>query len=182
MGLTLITPAAALPVTPAEVKALCKIEDDSFNAEIALLIPGACSAIEEYTGTPLGAQEWRLTLDAFSDAIELPKAPVSTATVNYIDTAGVPQVVAEAVYSLDLTSKPQWVVRNEGESWPDLLDAVNVVTVDFTTGYTADTIPAGLKLAVLALIKHWFENGIEAGMPDAVLLHAGPWRTLWICA
>ncbi len=184
MGLTLITPAATLPVSLAEVKSLCKIEDASFDDELTLLLPGACSAIEEWTGTPLGAQDWRLTLDAFSDAIELPKGPVTgTPAVKYVDSAGLTQTVDSDIYTLDLVSRPQWVVRNEGESWPsDLLGAVNVVQVEFTAGYTAATIPAGLKLAVAALVKQWFENGIEAGLPDAAMRHAEPWRKLWICA
>lgn len=183
MGLTLITPAATLPVTLAEVKTLCKIEDASFDDELELLLPGACSAIEEYTGRPLGAQTWRLTLDGFSDAIELPKAPATTPlTVEYTDTNGLTQIASTALYSLDLASQPQWVVLNEGESWPETASAVGAVRVNFTAGYTDSTIPPGLKLAVAALVKHWWENGIDAGMPATVQFHAAPWRSLWVCA
>lgn len=183
MGLTLITPAATEPITLAEVKALCRIEDSGFDTELGLLLPAAVSALQEWTGAQLGAATWKLVLDKFSDAIELPVGPVLTVPAfEYVNTAGATVSVDPALYSIDLVSDPQWLVRNTDASWPATLDAVNTVLVTFTAGYTDVTIPAGLKLAIAALCKHWFENGIDAGMPDSVTVHAAPWRQLWICA
>lgn len=184
MGLSLITPAAGSPVTLAEAKAVCGIEGSAHDALLALLMPAAVDHLAEWLGTPLGVAGYRLTLDGFSDAIELPKGPVNAVSaVGYLDAASAPQVVSPAVYSLDLVNTPQWVVRNSDASWPTVLDAVNVVTVDFTAGYGATiALPAGLKLAVLGLIKHWFENGGDAKVPDGVYSQAGPWRTMWISA
>ena len=183
MGLTLITPATALPVTLAECKAICGIEDASFDTRLELLRSGAHDTVAELLGCPLGESNWQLTLDAFSAAIELPRAPVSNVNAfEYVDANGDVQDVDPAAYLIDLVSEPQRIVRASDASWPQPLDAVNVVTVSFTAGYTAATIPAGLKLALLGLVQHWFENGPAAGVPGAVMDALAPWRRLWICA
>ena len=183
MGLTLITPATALPVSLADCKAICGIEDASFDARLELLRGGAHDMVAELLGCPLGESGWRLTLDQFSDAIELARGPVTAVTAfEYVDPDGNTQDVAPAAYLTDLVSDPQWIVRASDASWPETLDAVNVVTVSFTAGYTAATLPAGLKMALLGLVQHWFENGPAAGVPAAVMNALAPWRKLWICA
>ena len=103
-------------------------------------------------------------------------------TVRYVDPAGATINADPALYSTDLVSKPQWVVLNQGRSWPAVLDAVNVVQIEFTAGYSTLTLPAPIKLAVAALVKHWFENGAEAGIPAGVTDLCGPWRSLLIWA
>ena len=183
MGLTLITPASGSPVSLAETKLLCRMEDGSADAELGLLLPAAVSALGEWIGQPLGQEVWELTLDAFSPAIELPKGPVSgSVTVRYVDPAGATLAADPAIYSVDLVSKPKWVVLNQVRSWPAVMDAVNVVRIEFTAGYSALTLPAPIKLAVAALVKHWFENGAEAGLPAGVTELCSPWRSLWIWA
>lgn len=185
MGLTIVTPASGSPIEDAEVKALCGIEDSAQDALLAILKPAAVRQVESCIGMALAATVYRLTLDAFSDAIELPRGPVSdVASVTYRDADGVSQVLNDSVYTLDLSSSPQWVVRNEGESWPDPLGAVNTVSVTFTAGYGSGTgevpLPDDLKLAVGALVQHWFENGAAAGVPQGVWDLLGPYRRFLI--
>lgn len=185
MGLRLISKAATVPIALADAKALCRIEGARFDAELGLLMASAAASLGEWAGISLGEQTWELTLDAFSDAIELPRGPVLTvpaATFTYFDEFGESQQVDPAVYALDLTSDPQWVMRNSDQAWPAVLDAGNVVKLRFTTGFTAETLPDGLRSALLALVKVWFEQGIEIGIPQAVMDQAAPWRMLWICA
>jgi uncharacterized phiE125 gp8 family phage protein len=189
VGLTLITPAATLPVTLAEVKLYLKVESADEDALLTTLIKAAVGHIAERCGRPLAAEVWQLTLDAFSDTIELPKAPVTDATVRYVDSAGLSQDVDLAVYSLDLVSQPQWVVRNSDQVWPTPIDGVNAVSVEFTAGYDDTTLPQELKLAVMMLVEHWYSNrGVaQVGntvndLPFAVEALIGPYRTLWISA
>lgn len=170
MGLTLITPAAAWPVTLAEVKTYCAAEDGSFDGLLGDLIKSACQRIEQLTGLVLGEQVWKLTLDEFSATIELPRAPVlAVSAVNYVDALGAAQLASASLYSLDLTSKTQWVVLNSGTSWPATRDAVNAVSVTFSAGYLAATLPDDIKLAVKALVVTWFENRGDAGTPKGVI-------------
>lgn len=185
MGLTLITPATALPVSLAECKAICRIEADEtqFGTELELYRQAAHDHVAELLGSALGESTWLLTLDAFSDAIELPRGPVTAVgAFEYLDADGNAQAVDPAAYVTDLVSEPQWIVRASDASWPTPLDTVNAVTVQFTAGYTGATLPNGLKMALLGLVKHWFENGPAAGVPETVLTALAPWRKLWICA
>lgn len=182
MGLALITPATELPVSLEEAMVACRVEDEStFDALLTLLLAGACDELGTWTGRPLGVATWRLTLDEFSDAIELPRAPVvAVSSVQYYDADGVQQTADPDSYALDLVSSPQWVVLNTDETWPTTLDAVNAVSVDFTAGYDAATIPAGLKGAVLGLVEHRFVNGVSAEMPAGVRNAASPFRRIMI--
>lgn len=181
MGLTLITPAASLAVSVAEAKAWCRIDGAADDALLSLLIETASAQIEEMTGRALVEQAWRLTLDEFSDSIELPKGPVSAvSSVKYYDAAGALQTLAGSVYSLDLVSDPQWLVLNAGESWPDLLDAVNVVTIDFTTGYSE--VPPQLRTALLMLVAQWYDNRAPGEVPAGVAVLIERYRTGWFAA
>lgn len=162
MALTLTTPAAALPVTLAEAKAHVGIEadDTSFDTALTMHLRGAVSHVARVLDRALGEEVWTLTLDEFpTEAIELPVGPVlSVDEVAYLDTAGAAQVVDAADYTADLVSNPQRIVLNSDASWPDTLDRVNAVTIEFTAGWDADTLPHDLRMAVLQLTAHWFAN------------------------
>ena len=162
MALTLITPAAGLPVSLAEAKAHVGIEVDDPTYDIALTVHlrAAVGYVARVLDRALGEQVWQLTLDGFDGAaIELPVGPVlSVDEVGYLDTAGASQVVDPADYTADLVSNPQRIVLNSDASWPDTMDRINAVSIEFTAGWDSDTLPDDLKLAVLQLTAHWFAN------------------------
>lgn len=175
MGLTLITPPAAYAVTTSEAKAHCRVDGTDDDTLIDGLIAAATEYAEQYTGRSLAAQTWKLTLDAFSDSILLPKGPVqSVASVKYFDAAGDEQTVSAGDYTLDNTSDPAWIVRNSDASWPTPMDGANVVSVTYATGYS--TVPAPIKQACLLLIGDWYRgrentslvNNQPLEMPHAV--------------
>ena len=184
MALTVITPPSASPaVTQAEAKRWCGIAaaDTAFDDLIDDLLASATLEVEELTGRAIGAQTLRLTLDGFSDTIELPKGPVSSVTsVTYYDAAGALQTASASLYTTDLVSDPQWIVLNDGEVWPDTLDAVNVVLVLYVTGYGAN-VPAPIKQAIRMLVAARFENRLAA-MPEAVMALVEPYRAGWFAA
>lgn len=157
MGLTLITPATAWPVTLDQAKAHCRVESGDEDDLLTGLIAAAAGHIEDYSGRAIGSQTWELSLDQFSPAILLSKGPVSAIiSVKYVDLAGVLQTASPLLYSADLISDPQWVVLNGDSSWPVTLDTVNAVTIRFTTGYAE--VPAAIRQACLLLIGHWYAN------------------------
>jgi len=175
MGLKLITAPASTPVTLAELKAHCRIEDTDSDTELQIYLDAATEHLDGYTGT-LGrcivTQTWELVLDKFpSSAILLELGPLQSVTsVKYYDTDGVEQTVDSANYTVDTASLHGWVVPDAGFSWPSTLDAVNVVKVRYVAGYTS--VPNPLKHAILLLAGHWFAHrevmGGEAEMPFAV--------------
>jgi len=188
VGLTVVTPAGSLPVSRAEAKRHLGIADGEteFDTLVDELLAAAIATVEEYTGRLLGSQTWKLVLDDFSDAIELPRGPVSSVSwVKYFDTAGVEQTLAPSVYTVDLVSEPQWVVLNSDESWPDLLDAVNVVSVQFVAG----DMPPALALAVKMLVAQWFQHrgasnvgNITSELPFHFRMLVDAYRTTWAVA
>lgn len=180
MGLILITPAATLPVSLAAVKAHCGVEDASHDVALDAIRRAACAHVAATLGRALGEATWQLNLDAFADAIELRQGPVlEVASVAYTDTAGAPQVVPPATYTLDLTSTPQWIVRNVDADWPEVLAGPNVVRITFTAGWTEETLPPDLNLAVLMLAAAWFDNR-TADVPKGVDALLWPHRTIRI--
>ena len=161
MALSLIAPASEPVVSLASAKAWCKVEGNANDLVLGELVLAAQRHIEQIIERSLGEQTWRLTLDAFSDAIELPKGPVTGIVTNsftYRDVAGLQQIVDPALYSLDLVSNPAWVVRNSDASWPALLDGVNAVAIEFTAGEGAALCPPDLARAILLLTAFWFDN------------------------
>lgn len=170
MGLTLITPPTVYPVTLAEAKAHCRVDSADEEALITGLIAAATSYVEEYTGRSLCPQTWKLTLDAFTPSILLPRGPVASVTsVEYYDPTGSFMTVSTDDYVLDNANFPAWIVVNN--AWPETLDAINSVQITYVTGETAP--PAPIKQAILLLIGQWFdERSAVAGnlspMPNGV--------------
>lgn len=157
MGLKLITQPASFPVTLAEAKAHCRVEDSAEDATLNGLIAAATDYVEQYTGKALITQTWQLTLDGFFDSILLPKNPIQSITaIRYFNVAGDIQTLSDEYYTADITGDPAWVVINSDKTWPDTLDGVNVVQINFLAGYTA--VPPSIKHAILMIIAQWFDN------------------------
>lgn len=158
MGLTLATPPVAEPVSLEEAKAQCRVRHESDDAYIQGLIRSATRYVEKILGKSLMARTYLLTLDAFTDAIELPRGPVQSVTsVQYADGAGETQTVAASEYTVDLMSSRQWIVRNSDATWPATMDGINAVSIQYVAGF--DTLPAeyeDLKHAIMLLIGAWY--------------------------
>lgn len=162
MGLTLITPPTSTPVSLAEARVQCGIHDSdtTYDAQLNGYIAAATSLLDGpngLLGKAIMAQTWDLTLDAFSDTIELPFGPVTAvSSVKYYDEDGVQQTADVASYTVDLGSSRQWVVLNSDYSWPSTQSMINAVTIRFTAALSAEDLPA-IKQAILAQIDHWFQ-------------------------
>lgn len=188
MGLQLVTPPTDYPVAREEAKKQCRILHANEDELIDGLIAAATSHIENTLDLSLMARTWRLTLDAFSDTIELPRGPVaSVVSVRYVDSAGATQTVSADDYTIDLTSPSQWIVLNSGVSWPPTLDAVNSVAIEYVAGFVE--LPAdyaGLKHAILLMVGHWYANREAvserqmAQVPLAVDALTAPYRRVLI--
>lgn len=157
MSLRLVTPPDGFPVTAAEAKAACRVLHDDEDGYFDLLIAAATDHVERFTGRAILPQTWEMVLDAFSDAILIPRGPVTEIeAISYFDSDEAEQTVSTSTYVLDDVSDPQWVVRGSAYSWPVVADGVNNVTIRFVAGY--ETMPAALKQAILLLVAHWYRN------------------------
>lgn len=160
MSLVKITTTPTPLWSVADVKAKCGISatDTGFDAELSIIVASATLQMEHYTGLSLSEITWKLVLDQFDDEIELPCGPVYLVPrVQYIDAGGLLTVLPASQYTLDLVGSPQWLIRNEGVTWPDLGTPVNGVEIEFSAGYGPALCPADLKLAVLNRVHEMFD-------------------------
>jgi uncharacterized phiE125 gp8 family phage protein len=105
VGLTLITPPAAVPLSMAEARAHLRLEDDqSEDALIAGFIRIATAWVdgaEGWLGRALITQEWELRIDCFPwrTRIVLPLPPLQAVTsIHYTDQTGAEQLLASDRY------------------------------------------------------------------------------------
>lgn len=169
MGLTLVTPATASVVTLDEVKLQARELGNAYDQLLEAHIATAQAQVEQLTGRCLAPQTWKLVLDGFSAAIKLPKGPVTgVSSVQYVNALGVLATADPTLYTLDMTSDPQWIVLDSDAVWPTTLDAVNTVEITFTAGYDGQPIPEPILAAIRALAVHWLETAAVGTVPDHV--------------
>jgi uncharacterized phiE125 gp8 family phage protein len=162
MSLTIISAAAAEPITLAEARAQCRIDGTDEDALLEIYIAAARGKAEHITGRRLITQTWRQTLDAFpaSSDIRLEVPPVaSIAQVQYVDTAGTLQTLAGSAYVLDAATGPAgWLLPADGTSWPSTDDVVNAVRIDIVAGYGAagSAVPADLRAWLLLTVAYLY--------------------------
>lgn len=152
MGLKLITPPAAEPISLAELKLQCRVDTTDDDTLLGLFIQAARAKAENYTGTSLMVQTWDQTLDAFPEAeIELLRPPVTAITsVTYVDALGATQTLLSTLYTLDAATFPGWLLPAFDSPWPDTRDQANAVTIRYATGYAnAAAIPGDVRAWLL---------------------------------
>lgn len=156
-----VTAPTVEPVTLAEAREHCRIDNDDENRALIRMIQTAREQVENDTSRSLITQTLRLYMDAFpaGDYIALSRPPLATVTsVQYVDTAGATQTFSSGDYIVDVAREPGRVVLAYGESWPTARAQVNAVQVNYTAGWTTTTIPAAAKHLVLLWVAHFYEN------------------------
>lgn len=155
------------PVTLAEAKLWCRIEDDDTaqDAMVLLLITAARERAEEITARAFARRTFELRLDAFpadDSPIWLPYPPlVSVEYLTYgtsdgdVSVSGSPQA-----WHADLggDSLPGRLAPLYGASWPSALEQPGSVRIGYTAGYvTSSAIPRKVRLWMQSRISTWFE-------------------------
>lgn len=164
MGITVVTPPSAWPVSLDEAKDHCKIDGSAEDGYVTGLIGAATAHTEKVLGKSLMEQTLRLTLDGFNDAIRLPRGPVrSVVSIKYFDAAFSEQTLSPSIYTVDTASNPQWIVRNSDVSWPQTANAINTVNIDYVAGF--NPLPDDIRHAILLLIGMWHRGRDEAALP-----------------
>lgn len=184
MALKLITDATVEPVTLAQAKVQCRVDDDitTDDALIGTLITAARQQCEQELGRALITQTWERVIDAFPSAeIELGKPRVIGITsVTYIDGAGDSQVMSGSDYSLDADTDGGFLLPAINTTWPATLDTANAVRVRFTAGFgaDADAVPGAIKAWILARVGDLHPNGdkVSADQQSRLDRLLDPWR------
>lgn len=161
MANQLITPPAREAITLDVAKHHLRVTHTDDDALISELIPAARRFAEGYTRRAFITQTWNLLLDGFPAIIRVPMPPLqAVASINYVDAAGVSQLLDAADYQVDAITEPARIALRFGETWPQTYDELNVVTVQFTAGYgdNVGDVPATIRSAMLMHIAHMYEH------------------------
>lgn len=178
MGLRLVTPPTATPISRAELRTQCRLDvEPSEDALLDSYLAAATSHIERMTGRALVTQTWELVLDDFTDAIQLPRSPIqSVSSITYYDLNGTLQTLNTQAYAVDNVNEPGWIVPVTGQRWPDVAQGVNNVIIRFVAGYGPPAqVPGDLRHAVALLAADWYLTredtnigNIVTSMPNGV--------------
>lgn len=161
MPIKVITPAAELPVTLAEVKAFANVSINDDDTLLTSLLTAATAKTENRTGTRLITQTLELYLDSFPGTVGeifLPGPVASITSVKYIDTDGTEQTMDSADYKLDAVSNPARLVPAFEEEWPETREQVNAVVVRFVTGTAKADCPEMVKTYIKACVAWQYDN------------------------
>lgn len=158
MGLSLLTAPASEPVTLTEAKLHLRVEHSADDTLITALIATARQAAEHRIAGALISQQWRLTLDAWPDSIELPHPPLnSVEAITYLDDTGTRQTLAESSYQIITDTTPGSVQPAYGATWPTARSVAGSIRIDYTAGYaTAAAVPPPIKAWMLLAIGTWY--------------------------
>lgn len=170
MTYRLITPPVAMAVSLTAARNAARANGTGLDAEIEVMVRTITEDAEHKTGRAIINRTYRVTLDAFPDAIRLPASPVASITsVKYLDLAGVEQTLDPADYIVDSVSEPGYIVPAPGVTWPSTLERINAVNVVCVCGYGADdtTTPPAFKGYLLAKVQEYFA---PAGTPESPYL------------
>jgi uncharacterized phiE125 gp8 family phage protein len=166
-------PGAVQPVSQEEAKQQARVDCADEDGLIGTYITAATEAASDRLQRALVPSRYRLTLDAFPvGAIELLLPPVtSVQSVTYIDDDGATQTMAAQDYYLDAVSEPARLLPAVGTSWPEALDRVNAVQVEYTAGYPASAIPSPIKSWILLAVGDLYEQRTRSAEKPVVPQH-----------
>lgn len=170
MGIKQTTPATALAVTLAEAKANLRIEagDTSLDAMVTAWIKGITAHAEHHCGRAIMSQTWLTTLDAFPEAIAIPRPPYLTGvSLQYFNTNNQTNTLVPTTdYVIDDSdSCLQYVRPAVGKAWPASYDRFDAVRLTTTCGYsgTDGGAPEGIKTYLLAKLVEQFDPNAASG-------------------
>lgn len=180
MDLSLIVPAATLPLSLEEAKQQARVEVDADDDLITRLIGTATEYAEAYTERAIMPQVWEALYDCFPSRsiIEVPRPPlISVDSITYLDSSGAEQTLSSAFYRVQVPRGPYAakgkVILQPGRSWPAALRGPGAVRVRFTAGYSDEYesagIPETLKSALAIYVAELYENRESTVLTGAVM-------------
>lgn len=185
MGLTLITPPAAEPISTATAKLHLRVDHSSDDTLIDNLVKAARISAEHWTGRAVITQTWEKTLDQFpcgsyNEGIVLPFPPLaSVASLKYIDQDGVLQTMSSSDYKVLANRTPGEVVLAYNKTWPTVRCEADAITVRYTAGYgvSGASVPDSILQAMLLMVGHWYEHRKEV---SEVQMSEVPMSAQWL--
>lgn len=192
----LITPPAIQPVTLTEAKLHLRVDHNDEDTLILGLIRAATEHLDGWTGILgrcLVEQVWRQDHDRFARQMSIPLGPViAVQSITWRDPAGQLSTVPSGSYDLRIDEAGNAVIRFDADYvFPTNLHESRAVAINFKAGYEinpgppgSSTVPDPLKVAILLLVGHWYQNREAvsttgmASLPFAVKALIAPYRRM----
>ena len=156
-----VTPATSNPITLTEAKTHLKVDTTADDTFITNLIKSATSSAQEYTNRFFIATTIQQVGDKWEDISNLFKSPVLSVTnIKYVSTDGILTTLNSSVYFLDDVNKPARIGLKPNQSYPEIIDRLNAVQVNYVVGLAAgpDEVDEGIRQALLLTIGNWYQN------------------------
>lgn len=194
-SLALVAPPGGEPVTLAEVKAWARIDTSEDDDLLTGLIADARQHFDgkdAWFGRALMTQTWDLFLDCFpyeaegwsydtAPGIGVPLPPLQSVTsINYIDAAGTPQLLANTEYVVDTKAEPGQILPAFGKVWPATRSTINAVTVRFVAGYGAGAaVPQPIREWIKQATAYLYEHREAPQLPHAFFWSMARYKVSW---
>ena len=156
-----VTPATSNPITLTEAKTHLKVDTTADDTFITNLIKSATSSAQEYTNRFFIQTTIQQVGDKWEDISNLFKSPVLSVTnIKYIDPDGTLQTLNTDIYFVDDVNKPARIGLKPNKSFPEIIDRLNAVQVNYVVGIAAgaDEVDEGIRQALLLTIGNWYQN------------------------
>ena len=167
MIIELVTLPAQYPVSLAEGKKQCEIDDDdtAHDTYVKSLIMAATGRAEQYLHRRLVTQTWKYYLDGwpYGSSIRLPFGRLQSVTsIKYKDSDGDESTFSADDYIVDTNSEPGLIELGYEESWPTVtLYPSNPIKIEFVCGYyIGSTWVKETAYAENSLVLPVTENGL----------------------
>lgn len=163
-----------LPVNLSDARKQCEIGDGdpTHDAHLLRVIQTAVRDVERETRRALITQTWVLSLPEFRLELLIPRPPLQSLTINYINDAGTLTLLASSEYQIEYGT-PATVTPAFGKAWPSTRSEThNAVQVTAVCGFgdTVASVPAEYQNVVLELVAFRFFNrgDADAGIPKHI--------------
>lgn len=165
MGLTLVTDAASMAVTLADLTPdLDGYEQSTANDSRATdKLNAAIKYFQNQTQRQLIQATWLQTLDNWPlcNEIKIDLQPLSSVTtIKYYNVDGTLTTVSSSDYWVDTNNKPPRIVFKSTFTWPTVeVGRPAGVEITFVAGYAnAAAIPYDVKTAIKLLASYWYNQ------------------------
>ena len=187
----IITDIVTEPVSVAEAKLYCKVQDSADDTLWPILITSARRMLEKYTMTSFAEKTIHATW------VEVPKQ-------NYVELPYGPVISIDHIYRIDHEGTEEELVLNSdyyvmGDQdaiikitsyWSSGMVHINSIRVEYKAGYgntATEKLPGDLKLAILKQVSTDYElrenivQGVTTVLSNESKILAAPYRKkLWI--
>ena len=176
---TLVTPPADLPVGIFECKQHAIVDHDEDDGLVDAYIGAATSYLDGFRGVlgrAIVTQTWKVELAAFQRTILLPVPDVQSVTITYSDDSGASQTWGD--YRLSPVASGV-DVQMAGDLPATAPENHAPVSVEFTCGFGGpDDVPWAIKVAIMQMVAHLYNNREGAPAPNAMLIAPYRWATV----